>query len=137
MSTTVVKMEPMQDEASTRSIADSDAMTDTASATATAASASSAAAADSSPAATKVDPALIAAAAGAADGTATRDDYAKTEEGRGIITFPVVCNDGNPDHMIALIGLKNIFSAQLPKMPKEYIVRLVLDRNHRSMCMHQ
>lgn len=66
---------------------------------------------------------------------ATRDDYAKGEEDKGVISFPVVYNDGNPDHMVALIGLKNIFSAQLPKMPKEYIVRLVLDRNHRSMCI--
>ena len=82
-----------------------------------------------------MDPALAAAAAGAADGTATRDDYAKTEESRGIIEFSVVYNDGNPDNMMSLIGLKNIFSAQLPKMPKEYIVRLVLDRNHRSMCI--
>lgn len=27
-----------------------------------------------------------------------------------------------------LIGLKNIFARQLPNMPKEYIVRLVMDR---------
>jgi len=37
--------------------------------------------------------------------------------------------------MINLIHLKNLFATQLPKMPKEYIVRLVLDRNHRSMCI--
>lgn len=30
--------------------------------------------------------------------------------------------------MIQLIALKNIFAKQLPKMPKEYIVRLVMDR---------
>jgi len=34
-----------------------------------------------------------------------------------------------------LIDLKNIFARQLPKMPKEYIVRLVFDRNHESMCI--
>jgi len=77
-----------------------------------------------------VPPASDAAAA-----PSTRDEYAKTEEDRGIISFPVVTNDGVPTHSIALIGLKNIFSAQLPKMPKEYIVRLVMDRNHRSMCI--
>lgn len=66
---------------------------------------------------------------------ATRDDFARIEELNDIISFPVVYNDGKPDHMIALIACKNIFSAQLPKMPKEYIVRLVLDRNHRSMCI--
>jgi histone acetyltransferase len=65
----------------------------------------------------------------------SRDDYAKSEEDKGLISFPVVYNDGAPEHMVALIGLKNIFSAQLPKMPKEYIVRLVLDRNHRSLCI--
>ena len=38
----------------------------------------------------------------------------------------------------ALIDLKNIFSAQLPKMGKEYIARLVLDRKHISLiCRFQ
>lgn len=30
--------------------------------------------------------------------------------------------------LFRLIGLKNIFARQLPNMPKEYIVRLVMDR---------
>lgn len=34
-----------------------------------------------------------------------------------------------------LICLKNIFSKQLPNMPKEYISRLVLDRRHRSAAL--
>eukprot|EP00850_Spirogloea_muscicola_P023232 SM000340S12922 [mRNA] locus=s340:78495:81780:+ [translate_table: standard] len=34
-----------------------------------------------------------------------------------------------------LIGLKNIFARQLPNMPKEYIVRLVMDTNHKSMMI--
>ena len=29
---------------------------------------------------------------------------------------------------LRLVGLKNIFGRQLPNMPKEYIVRLVMDR---------
>jgi histone acetyltransferase len=29
-----------------------------------------------------------------------------------------------------LTDLKNIFARQLPKMPKDYIVKLVFDRNH-------
>ena len=37
--------------------------------------------------------------------------------------------------MMALIDLKNIFSRQLPKMPKEYIVRLVFDRRHISLAI--
>ena len=51
------------------------------------------------------------------------------------VKFRVVVNDNKPQSMIDLITLKNIFSAQLPKMPREYIVRLVLDRKHRSLCL--
>lgn len=32
-----------------------------------------------------------------------------------------------------LIGLKNIFARQLPNMPKEYIVRLVMDRYYQLL----
>jgi len=37
--------------------------------------------------------------------------------------------------MVWLIGLKNIFGRQLPNMPKEYIVRLLMDRNHKSVMV--
>ena len=40
-------------------------------------------------------------------------------------------NDGRPEHSMWLVGLKNVFSKQLPNMPKEYIARLVFDRRHR------
>lgn len=33
------------------------------------------------------------------------------------------------------MALKNIFSKQLPNMPREYIARLVLDRRHRSVAI--
>lgn len=33
------------------------------------------------------------------------------------------------------MALKNIFSKQLPNMPKEYITRLVFDRRHRSIAV--
>lgn len=33
------------------------------------------------------------------------------------------------------MSLKNIFSKQLPNMPKEYITRLVFDRRHRSVAV--
>ncbi|OMJ65818.1 hypothetical protein SteCoe_37571 [Stentor coeruleus] len=49
------------------------------------------------------------------------------------IEFKVISNDGTPDNLIKLVKLKNIFRKQLPKMPGEYIVRLVLDRKHKSM----
>ena len=34
-----------------------------------------------------------------------------------------------------LTDLKNIIAKQLPKMPKEYIVRLVFDKKHESMVI--
>ena len=37
--------------------------------------------------------------------------------------------------MRRLVALKNIFSRQLPNMPREYIARLVFDRRHRSVAM--
>ena len=47
----------------------------------------------------------------------------------------VVENNGTQDNLIRLIGLKNLFSKQLPKMPKDYIVRLVFDRRHKSLAI--
>mmetsp|Transcript_11174 Transcript_11174/g.33098 ORF Transcript_11174/g.33098 Transcript_11174/m.33098 type:complete len:190 (-) Transcript_11174:807-1376(-) len=47
----------------------------------------------------------------------------------------IVDNDGSHDSLVKLIGLKSLFSRQLPKMPKEYIVRLVFDRRHRSLAL--
>lgn len=44
-------------------------------------------------------------------------------------------NDGLIESMRALIDLKNIVAKQLPKMPKEYITRLIMDRNHESMVI--
>ncbi len=60
-----------------------------------------------------------------------REDLLLAQERDGIITFCYVENDGQPHNMIYLIGLKNIFSKQLPNMPKEDICRLVLDRRHK------
>ncbi|KAF0683227.1 Aste57867_24659 [Aphanomyces stellatus] len=65
----------------------------------------------------------------------SRDEMAKKEEDTGVLEFTVITNDGTPDRMVQLMTLKNIFSKQLPKMPKEYIVRLVFDRNHHSMVI--
>ncbi|KAK4054367.1 histone acetyltransferase [Microbotryomycetes sp. JL221] len=64
-----------------------------------------------------------------------RERPAIAEERAGIIRFAVVTNDGKPDSMIILTGLKNIFQKQLPKMPREYIARLVYDRAHWSMAI--
>jgi histone acetyltransferase len=64
-----------------------------------------------------------------------KESPAMIEERTGIIEVRVVENDGSLDSMILLTGLKNIFQKQLPKMPKEYIARLVYDRNHKSMAL--
>ena len=47
----------------------------------------------------------------------------------------IVVNDGKRESLIRLIGLKSLFSKQLPKMPKEYIARLVFDRRHKSLAL--
>jgi histone acetyltransferase len=57
------------------------------------------------------------------------------EERQGEIQFRVVNNDGDRDSFIILTGLKCIFQKQLPKMPKDYIARLVYDRTHLSMAI--
>ncbi|KAJ2905710.1 Bromodomain-containing protein [Zalerion maritima] len=57
------------------------------------------------------------------------------EERNGEIEFRVVNNDNNKDSLIILTGLKCIFQKQLPKMPKDYIARLVYDRTHLSIAI--
>lgn len=47
----------------------------------------------------------------------------------------VVKNDGRPESMIKLVGLKSLFAKQLPKMPRAYIARLVFDRRHVSLAI--
>ncbi|CAH9081137.1 unnamed protein product [Cuscuta europaea] len=64
-----------------------------------------------------------------------REESLKREEEAGRLKFVCVSNDGVDDHMIWLIGLKNIFARQLPNMPRDYIVRLVMDRNHKSVMV--
>ena len=47
----------------------------------------------------------------------------------------MVNNDGSRDSFVILTGLKCIFQKQLPKMPKDYIARLVYDRSHLSIAI--
>ncbi|KAH0481705.1 MAG: uncharacterized protein KVP18_004615 [Porospora cf. gigantea A] len=68
-------------------------------------------------------------------GFLARDSGGAQEEASGIINFQVITNDRKPLSLIQLATLKNIFSRQLPKMPREYIARLVFDRNHKSFCL--
>ena len=60
-----------------------------------------------------------------------REYYLLQLEEKGEMEFKYVENNGQPQNLMYLIGLKNIYSKQLPNMPKEYICRLVLDRRHR------
>lgn len=57
------------------------------------------------------------------------------EEMNGIIEFRVVNNDNSKENLMVLTGLKNIFQKQLPKMPREYIARLVFDLSHVSIAV--
>lgn len=65
----------------------------------------------------------------------SREESLKREEEAALLKFVCLSNDGVDEHMVWLIGLKNIFARQLPNMPKEYIVRLVMDRNHKSVMV--
>ena len=47
----------------------------------------------------------------------------------------IVTNDNDSTNLVRLVGLKSLFAKQLPKMPKEYILRLVFDRRHKSLAL--
>lgn len=64
-----------------------------------------------------------------------RRQPAVAEERNGEIEFRVVNNDNSRESLIILTGLKCIFQKQLPKMPKDYIARLVYDRTHLSIAI--
>lgn len=64
-----------------------------------------------------------------------RDGGPKQEERLGILEFKVFSNDGSRENVVALTTLKDIFSKQLPKMPVDYIARLVLDKNHKALAI--
>jgi histone acetyltransferase len=65
-----------------------------------------------------------------------RTEKAATSELRqGIIRIIAVENDGEPRSLVILTGLKTLFQKQLPKMPREYIARLVYDANSRCLAI--
>lgn len=64
-----------------------------------------------------------------------RDSKLKAEEQQGTIQCRVISNDGSHVNYILLTALKNIFQKQLPKMPREYITRLIYDRSHKSLLI--
>lgn len=70
---------------------------------------------------------------------AARDEAARNEEQKGVIRFHIVSNTlSQPitkECQIWLVGLLNMFSHQLPRMPKEYIARLVFDPKHKTLAL--
>jgi histone acetyltransferase len=44
-------------------------------------------------------------------------------------------NDRQPRSLVILTGLKTLFQKQLPKMPREYIARLVYDSNSKALAI--
>lgn len=70
---------------------------------------------------------------------AARDEAARNEELKGLIEFHIVSNVLNrrisTENQIWLVGLLNVFSHQLPRMPKEYIARLVFDPKHKTLAL--
>ncbi|XP_028147187.1 histone acetyltransferase KAT2A isoform X2 [Diabrotica virgifera virgifera] len=67
------------------------------------------------------------------------DEVPKFEEQRNIIQLHVVANclttPVSKQTMLWLIGLQNVFSYQLPRMPIEYITQLLFDPKHRTIAL--
>lgn len=40
-----------------------------------------------------------------------------------------------PQKLLWMLQLQSMFSAQLPKMPKEYITRIVFDARHTNLML--
>ena len=59
----------------------------------------------------------------------------ENDEMDGIVKYAFVTNDGTDESLVELVHCKCLFGKQLPKMPKEYIVRLVFDRRHFTLVM--
>ncbi|KAJ1453603.1 hypothetical protein M885DRAFT_582833 [Pelagophyceae sp. CCMP2097] len=70
-----------------------------------------------------------------ARGVGAREAAARDDEAQRRIRYEVVTNDGSVGALEKLTDLKNIFATQLPKMPREYIARLVFDKRHRSLAL--
>ncbi|KAF9529213.1 hypothetical protein CPB83DRAFT_927116 [Crepidotus variabilis] len=54
---------------------------------------------------------------------------------KGLIRIVPVENDMQPRSLILLTGLKTLFQKQLPKMPREYIARLVYDEASKCLAI--
>ena len=63
------------------------------------------------------------------------EKIAHVELRKGIIQIVPVENDGVPRSLVILTGLKTLFQKQLPKMPREYIARLVFYSNSKCLAI--
>uniref|UniRef100_F1KUH5 histone acetyltransferase n=2 Tax=Ascaris suum TaxID=6253 RepID=F1KUH5_ASCSU len=72
---------------------------------------------------------------------AARSETSRREESMGVISFHVISNRMELDpcqskvKLSWLLQLQHLFSAQLPRMPKEYITRLVFDYRHKNLVV--
>uniref|UniRef100_H2Z2H4 histone acetyltransferase n=1 Tax=Ciona savignyi TaxID=51511 RepID=H2Z2H4_CIOSA len=66
-----------------------------------------------------------------------RDEAARQEERQGLIEFHVVanCADASRQILTWLVEIQNVFARQLPRMPRDYIARLVFDTRHRTLAL--
>ncbi|GMH37533.1 hypothetical protein BSKO_05406 [Bryopsis sp. KO-2023] len=70
-------------------------------------------------------------------GYCRREQFLISLEKSGELTSKYVQNDGTPQHLVWLTGVKTAIMNQLPNMPREYITRVVMDRRHRSIALIQ
>ena len=75
----------------------------------------------------------VGVGAGASAGSNVGVGVVAVDDSTVPIVFRVIRNDGTRMNNVWLTQVKNIFGTQLPKMPREYIARLVFDRKHRSL----
>ncbi|KAH9858772.1 histone acetyltransferase GCN5 [Lenzites betulinus] len=64
-----------------------------------------------------------------------QEKAAYVELRKGIIRIVAVENDRESRSSVILTGLKTLFQKQLPKMPREYIARLVFDSNSKCLAI--
>lgn len=73
------------------------------------------------------------------DMSRARDESARVEERQGKIGFHIIGNSMNKritrQDYLWLNAIQNVISHQLPRMPKEYITRLVFDPKHRTLAL--
>ncbi|GBC06965.1 hypothetical protein RclHR1_07170006 [Rhizophagus clarus] len=57
------------------------------------------------------------------------------EEREDNIRWKIINNDGTRENLFLLTGVKELISTALPKMPAEYIARVVYNHNHYSLVI--